>query len=118
MSWFAQRDVGPCAKREWSDENDNDFGSVITTAADHEAGKVEVGPRCVGRMHDRNGVGISPRITRAHKAPLPRQLGTGALLFGASGLTGVGIGAAGGGRRCTKIATNRTERYLHAIFID
>ena len=80
MSWFAQCDAGPCAKRERLDKNDHNFGAAITAAADHETGKVEVGPRCVGRVHDGNGVGVSARITRADKMPSSRQFGTSSLL--------------------------------------
>jgi len=69
--WLAEHNVRSRAKRERAYHNDNNLGATIAAAADHEASKIEVGLRRIGRMHNRNGVGASLWIVSAQKMPSP-----------------------------------------------
>ena len=54
IPWLAQHDVRSGAKRQCPYKYNNHFGvvssnfGVVSTAADHKAGKIEVGPRRIG----------------------------------------------------------------------
>jgi hypothetical protein len=75
ISGPAERDVRSGVKGQCSYKNNGELGAGFT-AADHEAGEIEVGPRCIGRVRDGNGIGSAIWMMRTHQMPAPSQFGT------------------------------------------